>query len=54
MLKIRLHGTPDEVESYVNKLENDKLVRCLSVSQQYKDRGKSEYVRVYVDIEEKK
>lgn len=53
MLKVRLHGTITEIEAYTKKMEEDKNIRILSQSTPYADRGKSEYVRVYLDIEQK-
>lgn len=51
MIKIRLHGTEQEVMEAVKSLE--PTFKLLSVSTPYKDRGQSEYVRVYVDAEKK-
>lgn len=53
MLKIRLHGLEEEITAYIQKMEKDDSIRILSESSPYADRGKSEYVRVYLDIEQK-
>lgn len=50
MVKIRLWGLPDEVEDAKKTLQAEFNV--LSESRQYKDK-KSEYVRVYVEVEPK-
>ena len=49
MIKIRLHGTPDEIERTIKYLE--WIMELLSVSAPYKDRGNSKYCRVYIDAE---
>lgn len=49
MIKIRLHGTPDEVE-YASQYIRGAF-HMLSESGDYKDRGKSLYVRRYIDAE---
>jgi hypothetical protein len=50
MLKIRLQGMPKEVAEMVESLkENYKVYQ---VSDQYPNRN-SEYIRVYVELEEK-
>ena len=51
MVKIRLHGTPIDVEIAKKIIEKD--FRILSCSGQYLDRGESEYVRMYLDVVEK-
>ena len=49
MIKIRLHGTLEEIE------ETTKIIRdqfdVLSESEPYADRGKSKYYRCYMDCE---
>jgi len=50
MVKIRLWGLPDEIEDAVKSLQEG--FKILSESRQYKDK-KSEYVRVYVEVESK-
>ena len=51
MVKVRLHGTLDELK------QAQELVRSqfevLSESEPYKDRGKTECYRVYMDCEVK-
>lgn len=54
MIKIRLHGLESELKEYTERLRQDKGVKILSESSIYKDRGKSEYVRLYLDVELKK
>ena len=49
MIKIRLHGTLDELKKAVVELEETFIV--LAESEPYKDRGISEYYRIYVDCE---
>ena len=49
MVKIRVHGIPEEVESVLQRLRSQMTV--LSESEPYADRGKSQYVRVYLDVE---
>lgn len=48
MVKIRVHGTPEEVESTLEVLRNQ--FEILSESEPYVDRGKNRYVRVYLDV----
>ena len=54
MIKIRLHGVEEEISEYLNKIKKDKDVKILSESSLYADRGKSEYKRLYLDVEVKK
>lgn len=52
MIKVRLHGTPEEVKRFADYLENlAPGVKILQRSDGYADRGKSSYVRVYMDVE---
>ncbi len=51
MIKLRLHGTPDEVKRVSEYFETLPAVRILQRSEAYPDRGKSIYVRVYMDVE---
>lgn len=46
-MKIRLHGTEDECREMVTLLEAVMVIQ--SVSDPYPDRGRSVFVRVYVD-----
>lgn len=50
MVKIRLHGTWNEVKESKEKIE--KVFRVLSASEPIRDRGKTEYWRVYMECEE--
>ena len=54
MIKIRLHGVEQEIFEYLKKIKMDKDVKILSKSDIYADRGKSEYKRLYLDVEMKK
>jgi Protein of unknown function (DUF3970) len=54
MIKIRLHGLQQEISEYLKKLHNDQDIKILSESNIYADRGKSEYKRLYLDVEVKK
>jgi hypothetical protein len=49
MVKIRITGTEDEVAEVVEDMK--EYYRCLEISAWYKNRGQSEYGRVYIDIE---
>lgn len=49
MVKIRLHGTLEEIEETALILREQFDV--LSESEPYADRGKSEYFRLYLDCE---
>lgn len=51
MIKLRLHGTPEEIKRFADYLETLSDVRVLQRSEAYADRGKSVYVRIYIDIE---
>ena len=54
MLKIRLHGESEEVDKFIEWLEaQNEEVKILNESEFYKDRGKSVYVRKYLDIDMK-
>ena len=46
-MKIRLHGTEDEVREVAGRLA--AIVDVLAVSEPYPDRGASRLVRVYVE-----
>lgn len=47
-MKVRLHGTPTEVQQAAARLK--QVFTVLSVSRAYPDRGASSLVRVYVEI----
>ena len=52
MVKVRLQGTPEEVKRFADYLESlSPRVKVLQRSDSYADRGKSSYVRVYMDVE---
>lgn len=46
-MKIRLHGTAEECQQVTEILAQVMLIE--SVSDHYPDRGRSVYVRVYID-----
>ena len=52
MIKIRANGILEEVEATVERMREQFII--LSEREPYKDRGKSEYYRVYLDCELKK
>lgn len=49
MIKIRLHGLPEEIEEAKKIIEKAFNVNCASSS--YSDRGSSKYKRIYLDCE---
>lgn len=51
MVKLRLHGTPEENQRFIEWLKKQPL-KLLTISDPYPDtRGKkSEYERVYIDL----
>lgn len=54
MIKVRLGGTPEEVENFKNFLrycENCGVLRILEISKPYANRGESLCERVYTEIE---
>ena len=54
MIKVRLHGTEEEIqkfEKYLIQLEMKKDISLLSISAMFSDRGPSKYNRKYFDIE---
>lgn len=52
MIKVRLHGTKEEVKRFIEYLESQQpKVNVLCASMPYADRGKSKYVRSYMDVE---
>ncbi len=51
MIKIRLHGTKDEIDNALTQLKTLPSIKILSESEPYADRGNSAYSRVYVDAE---
>ena len=54
MIKVRLHGKLDEMEQFIEiaeQLEKFNMISILSTSDTYKDRGKSQYSRIYLDVE---
>lgn len=51
MVKIRIHGSPEEVAKATEKLKEMPGTKILSESDNYPDRGKSTYVRRYIDVD---
>lgn len=51
MIKLRLHGTEKEMKQFIDLLDEIKQVQINSESDPYKDRGKSVYSRIYLDVE---
>lgn len=47
-VKIRLHGTPDEVDTAAERLA--RVFTVVAASRPYPDRGTSRLVRCYIDI----
>ncbi|MCM1296741.1 MAG: hypothetical protein NC311_14480 [Muribaculaceae bacterium] len=50
MIKVRLHGTPEEIKEFAEYLDNAPRIKVLQRSEEYSDRGKSSYKRVYIDV----
>lgn len=50
MVKVRVHGTAEEIRAFTEWLEEMPRVEVLSTSDNYADRGKSKYERVYLDV----
>ena len=48
MIKLRVQGLPDEVQAFGDALERAGIV--LERSGQYQNRGRSQYVREYLDV----
>ena len=51
MIKIRLYGTKEECLKMAELIRKRPDLHVLSTSVPYPDRGESEYVRVYCDVE---
>jgi hypothetical protein len=47
-MKLRLHGTPEEVTEATRRLV--EVLKVVSVSHPYPDRGASVLVRVYLEV----
>lgn len=52
MIKIRLHGTPEEIKKAAKVIEGTFSV--LNKSSEYSDRGESSYKRLYIEAEDQK
>lgn len=53
MVKVRLHGTIEELERLKAVLKDTPELTILNCSEPYKDRGESMYYRYYIDVEVK-
>lgn len=51
MLKIRVEGLPEEVETFASELECLRAWEVLQESDDYPNRGSSRFVRRYIDVE---
>ncbi len=51
MIKVRLHGTSEEIKKFIDYLDGAERVHVLQRSKPYADRGGSVYERVYMDVE---
>ena len=54
MIKIRLHGTAEEIDKariYFAKLEKLGEIELLSTSGIYADRNNSKYARLYIEMD---
>ena len=51
MVRIRLHGLPEEVERGIEVLKKLPDVKISYISSDYQDRGTSNYIRRYLDVE---
>lgn len=49
MVKMRLQGLPDEIALLIKKMREMEF-RILEESEPYANRGKSEFVRVYLTV----
>lgn len=53
MIKVRLHGTPEEVKKFAAYIYSlSPCVKVLQCSEEYPDRGKSSYIRLYMDVQQ--
>ncbi len=51
MIKLRLWGKPEEVQSMENFIKSLEGLRVLNSSTPYRDRGESVYCRQYMEVE---
>lgn len=51
MVKVRLWGTVEEMQPLIEYLKRQPRLRVMSVSGSCKDRGESEYSRIYIEVE---
>ena len=51
MLRVRLHGTEEEIEKYISETNANKRLSVLSISKAHHDRGDSKLIRKYIDID---
>lgn len=52
MIKLRIQGISKDIQNFKNRIEKDYEV--LKISDEYPDRGKSTYSRIYLDINNEK
>ena len=50
MIKVRLEGMPEELEDFLAGFR--PAYKILNESSSYPNRGKSKYVRIYLDVEQ--
>lgn len=50
MLKIRLMGTPKDIQWYRNHLENSKDMEVIEFSELFSIKGSKSYFRAYVEV----
>ena len=51
MLKIRLHGTTNDIKWFRKILERDKRIEVLQFSEPFANKGTKKYFRVYAEVE---
>lgn len=51
MIKLRVRGTEEEIQKFTDRMRELEDFAVLMESEPYKDRGKSEYNRVYMEVE---
>ena len=51
MLKIRLQGTPKDIQWFRKILERDKRIHLIDFSGMFTNKGTNRYFRVYAEVE---
>lgn len=51
MLKIRLQGTPKDIQWFRKILERDKRIHLIDFSEMFTNKGTNRYFRVYAEVE---